>query len=102
MIKAKSYSGNYVFIEQFNRYYFISDVIFSKGYYYIKCTVDPYYTFYDQTKNINALIVRNENDINNNIVDSAMLLKANIQTSSENFGETITYNNDVPYIIGVI
>lgn len=101
VLKAKTYSGNYVYIEQFNRYYFITDVVWSKGYYYINTTVDAMYSNNTSINNMECLITRSEKFNNANIPDNNIAVNLRYSVYGKNFGQDIT-TNDTSYILGVI
>jgi len=101
VIKCKTYSGNYVYIEQFDRYYFITNVIWSKGYYYISCAVDALYSNENTINNMSVLVTRSEKR-SVDIPDSNIPFRANKYVKSQSFGEDIISNSTVHYLIGVI
>jgi len=100
-LKCKTYAGNYVYISQFDRYYFITNVILSKGYYYISCAIDVLYSNENSINALTALIVRSE-DRDKTIPDSAIPFRTNKYVRTRSFGNDVVNNSTVYYVIGVI
>lgn len=101
-LKTKSYSGNYVYIEQFRRYYYITDVIWSHGYYYIKCEVDALYSNRSGINNLDVLVSRSETFRNTELIDNMIPVNSQRQTIGTSYGKDIISNTETTYIIGVI
>lgn len=83
VLKAKTYSGNYVYIEQFNKYYFIRNAVWSHGFYFIYCEIDALYSNLTEIENLETLVVRNENSNLSFIPDTAVIttVDKNIRTA---------------------
>ena len=54
--------ANYLFADDFGRYYFITDKIFSKNKIYVKCHVDVLMSFKSQIKGTKAILERTQED----------------------------------------
>lgn len=102
-IKCKTYSGNYVYISQFNRYYFITNVIWSKGYYYVSCAVDTLYSNENAINNMSVLVTRSENRTTD-IPDSNIPFRANKYVKTRTFDNAVDVisSSTTHYLIGVI
>ena len=80
---------NYLYIKEFNRYYFINDIeVYNNQLVILSCHVDVLMTYKDVFRNLNALVSRNEYDYDDNIEDEKLpfLYKTNIEeyTISQN------------------
>ena len=70
---------NYVYIPEFNRYYFLTEPpIFEAGYYRVKLHTDVLMTFKAYYKQLNVIVKRQENKFNMYLEDS----KYNILSSN--------------------
>lgn len=56
--------SNYLYIEDFDRYYYIDNITYSQQRYYIECSCDVLMSFSDDIKNCTAIIERQENEYN--------------------------------------
>ena len=71
-----SQTVNYLYIPEFNRYYFIRDIKFESGkLFVVKCDVDVLYTYRDEIKQQKAVIARQENKANLNIQDGNLIVE---------------------------
>lgn len=70
-IKSKNIiDGNYIYIEEFNRYYFVRSIeIVRTGLYRMYCDVDVLMSFKTEIGNLKAVVKRNEFKFDNNIID---------------------------------
>lgn len=102
VLKCKSYSGNYVYIDQFDRYYFIDNVVWSKGFYYVYCKVDVMYSYRSGINNLSVLVARSENFRNTEIIDTMIPVNSQRQTIGTSYGKEVISNTETSYIIGVI
>lgn len=67
---------NYVFIPIYNRYYFVTDVVYlRKGLVHISLKVDTLMTYKDIIYSQKGLIGRNEFEFNNNLIDRERIIK---------------------------
>ena len=75
---AEILTCNYAYIKEFNRYYFVTDIIsLNRNLWRINLRCDVLMSFYGGIKNLNALISRNEFTFNNYIVDDLVNYKFN-------------------------
>lgn len=78
------FSYNYVYITQFNRYYFINDIeSFRNDLIILSLSVDVLHTYKNIIKDNYCFVARNENDYNVLIDDDIKQLKAIKETSYE-------------------
>lgn len=87
-------SANYAYIEEFNRYYFINDIVAINLFLYeISMTCDVLMTYKNEIKNLSAIVSRNENIYNTNIEDKRLRKSENVEinlinsTASDFFGD---------------
>ena len=103
MLRCKDYhNANYVYISQFNRYYFINNIVWSKGYYYISCDVDVLYTYRNDINNMSVCVTRSESKNNTSIVDTCLPVSKNKEVTIKKFGNNVISNKTEKYVIGVI
>lgn len=50
--------GNHAYIPQFNRYYFVNDIKYSEGFWYVSCTVDVLASFRTSILNSTQFVTR--------------------------------------------
>lgn len=65
---------NYVYIPKFQRYYFVENMEYVKGFCIIKCAVDVLYTYKTHILNSTQLVTRQENTYNKFIADSKLIM----------------------------
>lgn len=65
---------NYVYFEHFSRYYFCS-ITLENHKAILKCDVDPLMSHKNGIRNLNAMVVRNENEYNLDLPDELLPLK---------------------------
>lgn len=74
--EGRVYDFNYVYIEEFSRFYFVNNIVVSSnGLALVSCEVDALYSFKEQILNNNAMIERNEFEFNELINDDLLPLK---------------------------
>lgn len=61
---------NYCYIPTFNRYYFISDIVYSNNVWQISCRVDVLATYYTQIGSSSQYILRSSSEFNGAIIDT--------------------------------
>lgn len=82
-IIRKLLQGNYAYIEDFNRYYFIEDIVsINTRMWEISMSCDVLMSFKEDIKNVTALISRNENEYDEYLNDGLVPVKSH---------KTITY-----------
>ena len=68
-------SANYVHIPEFNRYYFINDIVsIRQNLWQITLSVDVLMSYKDQILKTNAFVARNQNEFNKDIIDNECVL----------------------------
>lgn len=67
---------NYLYIPKFKRYYFISNIVFDRGFCILQCGIDVLYTYKDRILNSTQLVTRQENHYNKFIADSKLIMNA--------------------------
>lgn len=93
---------NYIYIPDFNRYYFINDISADTDKLWsIKCHVDVLMSFADELKTVNVIASRNSNVINYYLNDSDVPLNAysNVATFIFDGGESFRTDIDTPYVL---
>lgn len=87
-------SVNYLYIEDFNRYYFVRDVKFESGLLFVvKCDVDVLYTYKEYIYQQRAVIGRQENVYNLNIQDGNLIVENYPYVQTLNFPYGFNPNN---------
>ena len=80
---------NYLYIVQFNRYYFIEDIIFDTGkLIHLKCRVDVLMSFKSKILSSSQIISRQENLQNKYIVDSKLPTHSDVSITCTPFGNS--------------
>lgn len=94
---------NYVFIQEFNRYYFIDDITSENNHLWrLACSVDVLMSFKTEILHIqNPYVARNQYQYDTNIVDNELYLKSDVDVEAvavetELFGED---NADADYYV---
>lgn len=72
--QSKVLEGNYIYVPNLNRYYYINDYVVSHQRIYINCHVDVLMSFKDEIKNENVIVSRQENNYNLYQVDPKMII----------------------------
>ena len=88
---------NYMYIEEFNRYYFVKKDIVRNNLWRITGDVDVLSSFKNEIKNSFALIVRNENNINYFLTDAEREMYAKPHTVIKKFSGN--FNNQFDSVI---
>ena len=92
IIKIDSVDYNYVYIPEFNRYYYIDDIItLNSRLKEISCSVDVRQSYREQLRNTSAIIARNERYYNQYIPDNMIGADSRIEVTAKKF----------PYSLGV-
>lgn len=95
---------NYLYCEEFGRYYFINNVSFESAHRMVlNCHVDVLYTYRNEINNLDALVSRQEIEKNSKIADDQIPWEGNYQyklytTSLQPLADT-TGNNVVQYVV---
>lgn len=85
------FTCNYLYVPDFKRYYFITDMTLSRGNIYIvKCKVDVLQTYSSEIRAQTAILKRNELDYNTYLPDNKILVFKNTQTQAKKFSKSFT------------
>lgn len=84
-IKSKNIiDGNYIYIEEFNRYYFVRSIeIVRTGLYRMYCDVDVLMSFKTEIGNLKAVVKRNEFTYDDSLVDSEVIVSTPVKVIRE-------------------
>lgn len=92
IIKIDSVDYNYAYIPEFNRYYYIDDIVtLNSRLKEISCSVDVRQSYREQLRNTSAIIARNERYYNQYIPDNMIGADSRIEVTAKKF----------PYSLGV-
>lgn len=93
LVNASSLIGyNYCYIKEFQRYYFITDVVSVRNNLWrVSLAVDPLETFKNSILNLNCIISKQESDTKSN----KMLNDGTYLTTEDSFTEIIQFPNKV-------
>ena len=72
--QSKVLEGNYIYVPNLNRYYYINDYVVSHQRIYINCHVDVLMSFKNEIKQQNVIVSRQENSYNLYQVDPKMVI----------------------------
>ena len=92
---------NYVYIEQLNRYYYVTDIVSVKyKLWTISLSVDVLMSYKNALLSCNAFVDRNENSFDNNIIDKKRVIEQgyDIEVSTIT-NELLTDNVDYNYVL---
>lgn len=68
-------SANYVYIPEFNRYYFINDIVsLRQNLWQITLSVDVLMSYKNQILETKAFVARNQNEFNKDVIDNECVL----------------------------
>lgn len=91
---------NYVYIPEFNRYYYMSQPTFEAGFYKIQLHCDVLMSFYEYYKNRNVIVKRQESKYNLYLEDSQYKVQNRTATMTKEFPSGF---NSAKYIVmGVV
>lgn len=86
---------NYMYISDFNRYYFVKDIVAVPGGLHVSGHVDVLMSFKDEINNIGAIVSRSSNYSNPDIIDHNMKTTQyknfNIIESNKSFSQTMSH-----------
>ena len=93
---------NYVYIEEFNRYYFVTDIqSISNGVLQISCHVDVLMSNYSSILKMQAIVKRNTNHYNNYLVDNQRKVLCYPTQTILNFPKDKQFNTTLQYVLTV-
>lgn len=103
-VSAAYADATYVEIQDFNRFYFISNPESISGTHcLLHCHVDVLHTYRSGIGNMECLVIRNEDKTKmaKNVVDTNMILSKERRFKNRGFGDSLI-TNEVCYVIGMI
>lgn len=90
---------NYVYIEAFNRYYYVTDItLINYGLYEISLSVDVLMSYKNALYNCKGFIDRNEFTFNDKIVDTKRVIEQGVDVEDIAISNNV-FNNDTCYIL---
>lgn len=80
-IQADFIQGNYIYINEFKRYYFIDEIISLKnGYWEVHCSVDVLMSYKNNILQLKGVVSRSSNKFNSYLLDPSRLTQQNMST----------------------
>ena len=80
-IQADFIQGNYIYINDFKRYYFIDEIISLKnGYWEVHCSVDVLMSYKNNILQLKGVVSRSSNKFNSYLLDPSRLTQQNMST----------------------
>lgn len=102
VLKIKGlYNHNYCYIPFFSRYYYITDISYHNGISYLYLRVDVLMTYKEEIKNLECLVIRQENTYNNNLPDNNLLKQIRKQEEQKVLSSVFDFTPDYNYILTV-
>lgn len=102
-LETKYLDSNYIYLEDFHRWYFIENVTVSNGYAYVKCHVDVLYTYREEIKKFACILARSTNDYNMFQNDDRYNLLSYPATRTLYIDETKGFDMSInEYVLGTI
>ena len=100
VVNQKIIKSNYLFSNDFNRYYYINNIVaINGGMFELHCSVDVLFTYKNEIKRLTTLIDRQENVFNNYIVDNELPLRCERELDVKRIG---TISPNISYVLTVI
>lgn len=96
---------NYCFIQEFERYYFISNWTFNQGLWIASCSVDVLATYKTPIGNTEKYVLRSYSSKNGNVIDNMFPMLAETTTQEQSifpFSNTAMTMDDGVIVIGVV
>ena len=101
-VKNFNNSGNYIYVPDLSRYYFIDNYTLSNQCIYLHCSVDVLMSYKNAILNHEYLIKRNEFLRDNKLTDTEIQLSCKKQIVTEQISEQFINDGISCYILGVI
>ena len=101
-IKNFNNNGNYIYVPDLNRYYFIDNYTLSNQCVYLHCSVDVLMSYKNAILNHDYLIKRNEFLRDNKLTDTEIPLSCKKQIVTEQISNQFINDGISCYILGVI
>ena len=80
-IQADLIEGNYIYINEFKRYYFIDEIIsLRNGYWEVHCSVDVLMSYKNNILQLKGILSRSSNKYNSYLQDPSRLTQQNMST----------------------
>lgn len=104
IFKVKNFnnSGNYIYVPDLGRYYFIDNYTLSNQCVYLHCSVDVLMSYKNEILNHEYLIKRNEFLRDNKLTDTEISLSCKKQIVTEQISDQFINDGISCYILGVI
>ena len=91
---------NYVYISEFNRYYYVRDIVHSQQRYYIELEVDPLYSFKSEIDELTVIANRSSSYYNTYQDDNTIPFLANRHVATQPFPAGFTGNSWILAVCG--
>ena len=103
-IASNPIGKNYAYVSSFNRYYFITDITSSKGFWYISCKCDVLATYKSTIGAESHYVLRSASSWDSYIIDTAYITKSGTHGSKNGYknSDPIAWTNGHSYVIGII
>ena len=98
--QSKVLEGNYIYVPNLNRYYFINNYTLSHQRIYIDCHVDVLMSFKKEIKNENVIVKRNEKLFNMYLDDNQYKVQNRTAVRTVVFPSGFTGHNIVLGVVG--
>lgn len=98
--QSKVLEGNYIYVPNLNRYYFINNYTLSHERIYIECHVDVLMSFKKEIKNENVIVKRNEKLFNMYLDDNQYKVQNRTAVRTVVFPSGFTGHNIVLGVVG--
>ena len=92
-LSATVLSYNYCYIPVFSRYYFITDIVSSKGFWEIELKCDVLASYKTQIGSMNTYVLRSAHEMDGNVIDTIYPVKAN-EDAHKVYGNFGTYSDE--------
>lgn len=101
-VKTFNNNGNYIYVPDLCRYYFIDNYTLSNQCVYLHCSVDVLMSYKNEILSNEYLIKRNEFLRDNKLIDTEIPLSCKKQIVTEQISEQFINDGISCYILGVI
>ena len=98
--QSKVLEGNYIYVPNLNRYYYINNYTLSHERIYIECHVDVLMSFKKEIKNENVIVKRNEKLFNMYLDDNQYKVQNRTAVRTVVFPSGFTGHNIVLGVVG--
>lgn len=103
-ISSNPIGKNYAYVADFNRYYFITDITSSKGFWYISCKCDVLATYKSTIGAESHYVLRSASSWDGSIIDTAYITKSGTYglKNGYKYSDPIAWTNGHSYVVGII